>query len=61
MLDAEGIADVESFVKGEVHRQMKGLQPYKRVREVVVTREELPRTRIGKLRRFSPSRYLQEY
>ncbi len=52
LLVEEGIEDIKEFIKEEVQRRTKHLQPYKRVKEIRVTDRELPRTRIGKLRRF---------
>ncbi len=52
LLIEEGVEDIKEFIKEEVHRRIKHLQPYKRVKEVKITDRELPRTRIGKLRRF---------
>ncbi|WP_456456034.1 AMP-dependent synthetase/ligase [Thermovibrio sp.] len=52
LLLEEGIEEVREFIKRELHRTTKHLQPYKRVKEFKVIDRELPRTRIGKLRRF---------
>jgi long-chain acyl-CoA synthetase len=52
LLIEKNVKDIVHFVKKEVNEMTKHLQPYKRVREIVITDRELPRTRIGKLRRF---------
>lgn len=52
LLVEEGIEDIKDFIKQEIHRRTKHLQPYKRVKEFKLIDRELPRTRIGKLRRF---------
>ncbi len=48
----EDVKDIREFVKKELKRTTSHLQPYKRVREFKITDRELPRTRLGKLRRF---------
>ena len=52
LLVEEGVQDVKSFIKKEMNRLMRGFQPYKKIKEFKVVDRELPRTRIGKLRRF---------
>ena len=52
LLMEEGIENVREFIKNEIVRTTKHLQPYKRVKEFKIVDRELPRTRIGKLRRF---------
>ncbi len=52
LLIQEGIENVKEFIKQELSRTTKHLQPYKRIKEFKVIDRELPRTRIGKLRRF---------
>ncbi len=52
LLVEEGVKDVRKFIKEELHRVTKHFQPYKRVKEFKVVDRELPRTRVGKLRRF---------
>jgi len=52
LLVEEGIENVREFIKNEIVRTTKHLQPYKRVKEFKIIDRELPRTRIGKLRRF---------
>ncbi len=52
LLIQEGIDNVREFIKEEILRTTKHLQPYKRVKEFKVVDRELPRTRIGKLKRF---------
>ncbi len=60
LLIEEDVRDVEHFVKQEVHRILKKFPPYKKVKEVVITDRELPRTRIGKLRRFLLPEFYRE-
>ena len=52
LLVEKGIEDVKGFIKKEINRLMKGCQPYKKIKEFKLVDRELPRTRIGKLRRF---------
>ncbi|SNR58579.1 AMP-binding protein [Desulfurobacterium atlanticum] len=52
LLIEEEIEDIYEFIKNEIKRTTKHLQSYKRVKEFKITDRELPRTRIGKLRRF---------
>ncbi|SMP02351.1 long-chain acyl-CoA synthetase [Desulfurobacterium pacificum] len=52
LLMEEGIENVKDFIKKEIHKYTKHLQPYKKVKEFKIVDRELPRTRIGKLRRF---------
>jgi long-chain acyl-CoA synthetase len=52
LLLEDGIKDIREFIKREVNRTTKHLQPYKKVKEFLIVDHELPRTRIGKLRRF---------
>jgi len=52
LLIEEEVEDIYEFIKSEIKRTTKHLQSYKRVKEFKITDRELPRTRIGKLRRF---------
>ncbi|RUM43261.1 MAG: long-chain fatty acid--CoA ligase [Desulfurobacterium sp.] len=52
LLVEDGIEDVREFIRREIQRTTKHLQPYKKVKEFKLVDRELPRTRIGKLRRF---------
>ncbi|MEO2068503.1 MAG: AMP-binding protein [Desulfurobacteriaceae bacterium] len=52
ILVEEGVEDIKEFMKREIHERTKHLQPYKRIKEFKLIDRELPRTRIGKLRRF---------
>ena len=52
LLIEEEIDNIYDFIKSEIKKTTKHLQSYKRVREFKITDRELPRTRIGKLRRF---------
>jgi long-chain acyl-CoA synthetase len=52
ILVEEGVKDIKEFMKKEIHARTKHLQPYKRIKEFKLIDRELPRTRIGKLRRF---------
>ncbi len=52
LLVEEGVKDVKSFIRKEMNRLMRGFQPYKKIKEFKLVDRELPRTRIGKLRRF---------
>ena len=52
LLVQEGIENVKEFIKEEISRTTRHLQPYKKIKEFKIVDRELPRTRIGKLRRF---------
>ncbi|WP_457567856.1 AMP-binding protein [Desulfurobacterium sp.] len=52
LLIEEGIEDIHEFIKQEIKKTTRHLQSYKKVKEFKITDRELPRTRIGKLRRF---------
>ncbi|ADY73092.1 Long-chain-fatty-acid--CoA ligase [Desulfurobacterium thermolithotrophum DSM 11699] len=55
LLMEEGInnfKDIKEFIKEEIHKRTKHFQSYKKVKEFKLIDRELPRTRIGKLRRF---------
>lgn len=52
LLVDEGVSDVKSFIRREINRLLRGFQPYKKIKEFKIVDRELPRTRIGKLRRF---------
>ncbi|WP_456418974.1 AMP-dependent synthetase/ligase [Thermovibrio sp.] len=52
LLVQEGIENVKRFIKEEISRTTRHLQPYKKIKEFKIVDRELPRTRIGKLRHF---------
>ncbi|WP_297445926.1 AMP-binding protein [Desulfurobacterium sp.] len=52
LLIEEGIEDIHEFIKQEIKKTTRHLQSYKKIKEFKITDRELPRTRIGKLRRF---------
>jgi long-chain acyl-CoA synthetase len=52
LLVEKGVSDVKTFIKKELSRLLRGFPPYKKIREFKIIDRELPRTRIGKLRRF---------
>ena len=52
LLVEENVKEIREFIKKEIHKYTKHLQPYKKIKEFKIIDRELPRTRIGKLRRF---------
>lgn len=55
-----GLADVEAAVRQAVNATNPGLPSYQRIADFAVTRDPLPRTRLGKLRRHELARYYAE-
>ncbi|WP_457677684.1 AMP-dependent synthetase/ligase [Thermovibrio sp.] len=61
LLVQEEVEDVRDFIRRELARTTRHLQPYKKVKEFKVIDRELPRTRIGKLRRFLLPKVWEEF
>jgi long-chain acyl-CoA synthetase len=55
-----GDTDIYDRVKWDLERLSQGLEPYKRVRDFVVINDELPKTRLGKVRMLEAQRIYQE-
>ncbi|MCK4463851.1 MAG: AMP-binding protein [Candidatus Omnitrophica bacterium] len=56
-----GEVNIYGMIKWDLENLSKQYPPYKRIRGFVVTSEDLPRTRLGKLKRFEiKDRYLDE-
>jgi long-chain acyl-CoA synthetase len=55
-----GEADIYHKVKWDLERLSQGLETYKRVRDFVLISEELPKTRLGKIRIHEAQRLYQE-
>ncbi|MEW6659897.1 MAG: AMP-binding protein [Thermodesulfobacteriota bacterium] len=55
-----GETDIHGKVKWDLEVLSQDLEPYKRVRELVLTPEELPKTRLGKVKRYEAQRLYQE-
>jgi long-chain acyl-CoA synthetase len=54
-----GETDIYGRVKWDLELLSQGLEPYKRVREFVLVNEELPKTRLGKVKRFEAQKIYQ--
>ena len=56
-----GEADLNSTIRWELENLSEGIAPYKRIKGYIITRENLPRTRLGKIKRYEvKSKYLDE-
>ncbi|MCL4503745.1 MAG: AMP-binding protein [Deltaproteobacteria bacterium] len=55
-----GEGDIYGKVKWDLDLLSRGLEPYKRVRDLVLINEELPKTRLGKVRIHEAQRLYQE-
>jgi long-chain acyl-CoA synthetase len=55
-----GETDIHGKVKWDLEVLSQDLEPYKRVRELVLSPEELPKTRLGKVKRYEAQRLYQE-
>ena len=55
-----GEADIYAKVKWDLELLSQGLEPYKRVRDFVLVNEELPKTRLGKVKMHEAQRIYQE-
>jgi long-chain acyl-CoA synthetase len=55
-----GISDVHAKVKRDLEQVSQSLESYKRVRDFVLTSEELPKTRLGKVERHKAERIYHE-
>jgi len=55
-----GETDIYGKVKWDLELLSQGLEPYKRVKEFVIVNEELPKTRLGKVKRHEAQRLYQE-
>ena len=55
-----GEADIYAKVKWDLELLSQGLEPYKRVRDFVLVNEELPKTRLGKVKMQEAQRIYQE-
>lgn len=55
-----GETDIHGKVKWDLDVLSQDLEPYKRVKEIVLSPEELPKTRLGKIKRYEAQRLYQE-
>ncbi len=55
-----GETDIYGKVKWDLDVLSRDLEPYKRVKEIVLSPEELPKTRLGKTKRYEAQRLYQE-
>jgi len=57
----EGQVDLNSVIRWELENLSHGLASYKRIKGYIIVKEELPRTRLGKLKRYEvKNKYLDE-
>ncbi|MFA5362954.1 MAG: AMP-binding protein [Candidatus Omnitrophota bacterium] len=47
-----GEVDLNSIIRWELENLSEGLAPYKRIKGYIIAREDIPRTRLGKIKRY---------
>ncbi|MDO8662456.1 MAG: AMP-binding protein [Candidatus Omnitrophota bacterium] len=56
-----GQVDINSVIRWELENLSEGLASYKRIKGYIIVREDLPRTRLGKIKRYEvKDKYLDE-
>ena len=56
-----GEVDLNSMIRWELENLSEGLAPYKRIKGYIIVKEDLPRTRLGKIKRYEvKNKYLDE-
>lgn len=55
-----GETDIYAKVKWDLELQSRSLEPYKRIKDFVLINEELPKTRLGKVKIYEAQRIYQE-
>ena len=56
-----GEVDLNSTIKWELENLSEGLAPYKRIKGYIIVKQDLPRTRLGKIKRYEvKNKYLDE-
>ncbi len=56
-----GQVDLNSVIRWELENSSEGLAPYKRIKGYIIVKEDLPRTRLGKIKRYEvKNKYLNE-
>ena len=56
-----GEVDLNSTIRWELENLSKGLAPYKRIKGYIIAKQDLPRTRLGKIKRYEvKNKYLDE-
>jgi len=56
-----GQVDLNSVIRWELENSSEGLAPYKRIKGYIIVKEDLPRTRLGKIKRYEvKNKYLDE-
>ncbi|MEI8350560.1 MAG: AMP-binding protein [Candidatus Omnitrophota bacterium] len=56
-----GLVDLNSVIRWELENLSEGLAPYKRIKGYIIVKQDLPRTRLGKIKRHEvKSKYLDE-
>ena len=56
-----GVVDLNSTIRWELENLSEGLAPYKRIKGYIIVKQDLPRTRLGKIKRYEvKNKYLDE-
>ena len=56
-----GEVDLNSIIRWELENLSQGIAPYKRIKGYIIVKEDLPRTRLGKIKRYEvKNKYLDE-
>jgi long-chain acyl-CoA synthetase len=56
-----GVTDFNSVIRWELENLSEGLAPYKRIKGYIIAKQDLPRTRLGKIKRYEvKNKYLDE-
>jgi len=56
-----GEVDLNSVIRWELENLSEGIAPYKRIKGYIIIKEDLPRTRLGKIKRYAvKNKYLDE-
>ncbi|MDD5195358.1 MAG: AMP-binding protein, partial [Candidatus Omnitrophica bacterium] len=56
-----GQVDLNSVIRWELENLSEGLAPYKRIKGYIIVKQDLPRTRLGKIKRYEvKNKYLDE-
>jgi len=56
-----GDVDLNSVIRWELENLSEGLAPYERIKGYIITKEDLPRTQLGKIKRYEvKNKYLDE-
>jgi long-chain acyl-CoA synthetase len=56
-----GEVDLNSIIRWELENLSQGIAPYKRIKGYIIAKQDLPRTRLGKIKRYEvKNKYLDE-